>query len=430
VGGVQGRRHGGRGALPQPAHALPVLRWARAWPCLAAGPRRLRLPACRARCVARLRCRWRVADCCLGACLLRRRHHHRLARGGGVQTSAGPGASGGHGVQRSRRLALMAVLARASNWCGGARVAGATPAARVWHARSTLPAPGPTGRVCVRWRRLARPARGVGGGCARQPGGAVKRPAPALHVRAPQLPARPAQPANCEAHLLWKPTLCCIRWLAAIETFRFQGAMQTASMQGRRAFTAQHSRPARIGRKTVVVRAAKTADGPRIAIVGVTGAVGQEFLTVRLRGGAIVLARARGGGSAGQQTDAPACTLILVGGGGAHVLARRCSRSATSPTAPLRCSPAPGGCELPQCTPSQPAHRLGRHARCQAATAAACAQHITVPRRRRRRPSDPAAQPPTRLQVGWPVPGVRGCEVHHRGAEGEQVATSAAPVCG
>ena len=31
----------------------------------------------------------------------------------------------------------------------------------------------------------------------------------------------------------------------------------------------------------VTVQAAKTANGPRIAIVGVTGAVGQEFLTVR-----------------------------------------------------------------------------------------------------------------------------------------------------
>jgi len=31
-----------------------------------------------------------------------------------------------------------------------------------------------------------------------------------------------------------------------------------------------------------VVRAAKTADGPKVAIVGVTGAVGQEFLRVRV----------------------------------------------------------------------------------------------------------------------------------------------------
>lgn len=31
----------------------------------------------------------------------------------------------------------------------------------------------------------------------------------------------------------------------------------------------------------LVVQAAKVADGPRVAIVGVTGAVGQEFLRVR-----------------------------------------------------------------------------------------------------------------------------------------------------
>ena len=30
-----------------------------------------------------------------------------------------------------------------------------------------------------------------------------------------------------------------------------------------------------------VVKAAKVADGPKVAIVGVTGAVGQEFLRVR-----------------------------------------------------------------------------------------------------------------------------------------------------
>lgn len=37
---------------------------------------------------------------------------------------------------------------------------------------------------------------------------------------------------------------------------------------------------ARPRRSPLVVRAAKTANGPSIAIVGVTGAVGQEFLTV------------------------------------------------------------------------------------------------------------------------------------------------------
>jgi aspartate-semialdehyde dehydrogenase len=40
-------------------------------------------------------------------------------------------------------------------------------------------------------------------------------------------------------------------------------------------------RPQRVSRAVQhVVRAAKTADGPKIAIVGVTGAVGQEFLRV------------------------------------------------------------------------------------------------------------------------------------------------------
>lgn len=33
----------------------------------------------------------------------------------------------------------------------------------------------------------------------------------------------------------------------------------------------------------MAVSAKKTANGPRIAIVGITGAVGQEFLTVRTR---------------------------------------------------------------------------------------------------------------------------------------------------
>lgn len=42
-------------------------------------------------------------------------------------------------------------------------------------------------------------------------------------------------------------------------------------------------RPSGVSRRTsVAVSAKKTADGPRIAIVGITGAVGQEFLTVRL----------------------------------------------------------------------------------------------------------------------------------------------------
>jgi aspartate-semialdehyde dehydrogenase len=42
------------------------------------------------------------------------------------------------------------------------------------------------------------------------------------------------------------------------------------------------ARNTRASRQRVfVVKAAKTSTGPRIAIVGVTGAVGQEFLTVR-----------------------------------------------------------------------------------------------------------------------------------------------------
>jgi aspartate-semialdehyde dehydrogenase len=38
-------------------------------------------------------------------------------------------------------------------------------------------------------------------------------------------------------------------------------------------------RPSR--QRVAVVQAKKTADGPTVAIVGVTGAVGQEFLQVR-----------------------------------------------------------------------------------------------------------------------------------------------------
>ena len=34
-------------------------------------------------------------------------------------------------------------------------------------------------------------------------------------------------------------------------------------------------------RRLVAVRAEKTKDGPRVAVVGVTGAVGQEFLKVQ-----------------------------------------------------------------------------------------------------------------------------------------------------
>lgn len=38
----------------------------------------------------------------------------------------------------------------------------------------------------------------------------------------------------------------------------------------------------RVSANSFIVRAAKVADGPKIAIVGVTGAVGQEFLRVRI----------------------------------------------------------------------------------------------------------------------------------------------------
>lgn len=38
----------------------------------------------------------------------------------------------------------------------------------------------------------------------------------------------------------------------------------------------------RVSTNSFVVRAAKVADGPKLAIVGVTGAVGQEFLRVRI----------------------------------------------------------------------------------------------------------------------------------------------------
>jgi aspartate-semialdehyde dehydrogenase len=42
------------------------------------------------------------------------------------------------------------------------------------------------------------------------------------------------------------------------------------------------ARPKAAGRRQALqVYAAKTSNGPRVAVVGVTGAVGQEFLTVR-----------------------------------------------------------------------------------------------------------------------------------------------------
>jgi hypothetical protein len=49
--------------------------------------------------------------------------------------------------------------------------------------------------------------------------------------------------------------------------------MQLASRQARPTVAGRHNRA-----RTVSVSAAKTPGGPRLAIVGVTGAVGQEFL--------------------------------------------------------------------------------------------------------------------------------------------------------
>ncbi len=48
-------------------------------------------------------------------------------------------------------------------------------------------------------------------------------------------------------------------------------------------------RPTRASRRVLVAKAAKTANGPRIAVVGITGAVGQEFLTVRVADGLDIL---------------------------------------------------------------------------------------------------------------------------------------------
>jgi aspartate-semialdehyde dehydrogenase len=59
--------------------------------------------------------------------------------------------------------------------------------------------------------------------------------------------------------------------------------MQALSQtRGVRASSSRCHRPSagRSRQRVAVVQAKKTADGPSIAIVGVTGAVGQEFLTV------------------------------------------------------------------------------------------------------------------------------------------------------
>uniref|UniRef100_A0A7S0SS05 aspartate-semialdehyde dehydrogenase n=1 Tax=Mantoniella antarctica TaxID=81844 RepID=A0A7S0SS05_9CHLO len=49
---------------------------------------------------------------------------------------------------------------------------------------------------------------------------------------------------------------------------------------GRRAAVARSSSSRRTGSGAVMVRAGKTPDGPRVAIAGITGAVGQEFIRV------------------------------------------------------------------------------------------------------------------------------------------------------
>lgn len=58
------------------------------------------------------------------------------------------------------------------------------------------------------------------------------------------------------------------------------GARVTQQRQGTAALRATAVRPAALSRRSLRVHAAKTADGPRVAIAGVTGAVGQEFLEV------------------------------------------------------------------------------------------------------------------------------------------------------
>lgn len=57
-------------------------------------------------------------------------------------------------------------------------------------------------------------------------------------------------------------------------------ALQRSSQIRAKAFIARPCRSGRLPRGLQLVQAAKTADGPSVAIVGVTGAVGQEFLRV------------------------------------------------------------------------------------------------------------------------------------------------------
>jgi hypothetical protein len=63
-------------------------------------------------------------------------------------------------------------------------------------------------------------------------------------------------------------------------TARVTLGARVAQRQGTAALRATAVRPAALPRRSLRVNAAKTADGPRVAIAGVTGAVGQEFLEV------------------------------------------------------------------------------------------------------------------------------------------------------
>lgn len=88
-------------------------------------------------------------------------------------------------------------------------------------------------------------------------------------------------------------------------------ASQRRAAGAGRAAAPAPSRPLRA--RAVAVRAAKTADGPRIAIVGVTGAVGQEFLTVRgcvLRRGANQFVPLFGGSISGARARADRALLL------------------------------------------------------------------------------------------------------------------------
>ena len=53
------------------------------------------------------------------------------------------------------------------------------------------------------------------------------------------------------------------------------------SLPPKSALKAKAVRLRRPRRRVVAVRAQKTKDGPRVAVAGVTGAVGQEFLKVQ-----------------------------------------------------------------------------------------------------------------------------------------------------